>query len=160
VSVGLICVPYCQIPSCNSCNNNLQCISCSSGLVPNSNGSSCVSCNLPNCLSCLTGNVCTFCQSGTILTNVGGTPVCLTCNISNCQTCSSNNICYQCAAGYINNNNASCSLCLHPCITCNNVGGCLSCQSPYYSTPFPNGTCFVCNVQNCVKCSNTNPSIC
>ncbi|KAL4456740.1 hypothetical protein ABPG73_014766 [Tetrahymena malaccensis] len=130
------------------------------------------------CQTCQDGSTCSSCLSGYYLSNGS----CFKCD-SSCQTCSGQGqsnciICSQ--ANYyisIKQNNACvpscdstqgqyidisnpqqmyCRLCNNPCITCNSITSCISCQSGFYL----NGDqCLQCD-SSCQSCTGPGPNNC
>ena len=158
------------IVNCQTCLTPNFCITCSTGLIPNAQGNLCIincssgSTPVANCLSCATSSACQVCQNGYILES----GQCIQCNVPGCQTCSTNNNCSAtgCYPGYnfliSSSGYGTCSIsnCFYPCNTCDTNGQCISCKFPFNPSPYDNGTCFTCNVQNCAQCGSNNLNIC
>lgn len=126
------------ITNCLVCNlSPTKCDTCKSGFSHASSSlQTCtVSCNLPNCHQCADGSTttCKLCNSGF---RVGGSGQCEKCSVENCNKCDSSiSSCdysgltvNNCANGYFYLNN-SCAKCGSGCLTCDNDGQCMACNT-------------------------------
>ena len=147
--------------NCLTCSADNICSSCSAGLSPSANGSTCVSCNVTNCANCFADNLCQNCDVNFQLVNgvceLCGTPFCLTCNNS-----SGNLTCQGCITGYLLTNGSCVPECtVAGCLSCSLPNTCTSCDVNFtlavnLSTPYcaPN-----CGISNCISC-NTSSNTC
>lgn len=170
----------CVVENCNFCENSLTtCINCTSGFFnylgicqnecpigfwPDQTTNKCMPC-VNNCISC-NNSLCEKCHNGYFL-NISSCSLCdspcLTCEqtgfyCTSCLNSSSfllNGKCYEvCPEGYWPDNfSKKCKPCQLHCRECENLAGCLFCETGYFNSHI-NG-CLPCSM-GCLSCLSDN----
>ena len=163
------------IAGCVGCQTTptgtINCIQCTWGLMPASNGQSCIAqtCSVPYCQICVQNKqfnnglqMCFVCQQGYFMNsnfqcvsyNPTLTPTSCS-GIYNCLYCSSNNYCSLCPEGWnpINGSCVTTTGCLvNNCASCTTPGSCSTCATNYQLV---SNVCNpLCNINGCTSCAS------